>query len=44
MITHSDKEIEEHLATLFHLDLHRAATLEGAAAADDESKVVSTKL
>lgn len=44
MITHSDEEIEEHLATLLHLNLHGATSLESAAAADDESEEMSTKL
>ena len=44
MITHSNKQIEEHFASLLHLSLHRAAPLEGAAAADDESEVVGTEL
>ena len=44
MITHGDEEIEEHLAAILHLSLHRAAALECAAATNDESEIVSTKL
>lgn len=44
MITHSNKQIKEHFATILHLTLHRTAALEGAAATDDESEVVSSKL
>lgn len=44
MIHHSDEEIEEEWrTTVLHLHLHRAATLEGVAAANDEGKVVSAK-
>ncbi len=44
MVTHSNKQIEEQFATVFHLRLHRAAALEGAAAANDESEIMSSKL
>lgn len=45
MIAESDKQVEEQLAaTIVHLKLHCAAALEGRAAANDESKVVSAQL
>lgn len=45
MIAQSNKEIEEELrAAVVHLQLHGAAPLEGAAAADDESEVVCSQL
>lgn len=44
MITHRDKQIKEQLPTLFHLDLHSPAALEGVSAADDEREVVGTEL
>jgi hypothetical protein len=43
MITHGDEEIEEELSALLHLLRHSSAPLEGVAAADDESQVVTTK-
>lgn len=43
MITHGDEEVEEQFAAMLHLALHRAAPLEGVAAADDESEVVCSK-
>ena len=44
MVTHSNEEVEEQLAALFHLLCHRCAALERVAAADDESEVVSSQL
>ena len=44
MVTHSNKQIKEHLPTMLHLRLHRATSLEGAAAANDESQVVGSEL
>ena len=44
MVTHGDKQVEEHLSALLHLALHRTATLESVAAAYDESEIVSSKL
>ncbi len=45
MVAQSDKQIEEKLrATVEHLQLHRAAALEGAAAADDQREVVRPQL
>ena len=44
MVTHSDEEVKEHLATSLHLNSHRAASLESVAAANDEGEVVSPKL
>ena len=41
MIAQSDEKVEEELgATVEHLQLHRPASLECAAAADDESEVM----
>lgn len=45
MVTQSDKQVKEELgAAVEHLELHGAAALEGAAAADDESEVVCAQL
>lgn len=44
MVTHSDEEVEEQLASLLHLLRHCAAPLKGVAATDDQSKEVSPKL
>jgi hypothetical protein len=44
MVTHGNEEIEEHLASLLHLDLHRAATLKRTAAANDESQIMCSQL
>lgn len=45
MVAEGDEEVEEELAAaVVHLELHGAAALEGAAAADDEGKVVGTQL
>lgn len=44
MIAQRHEEIEEELrATSLHLHLHRAASLESAPRADDESEVVCSK-
>ena len=43
MIAHGDEQVEEQFPTVLHLKLHRAASLEGAAATDDQGKVVSSK-
>ena len=41
MVDHSHEEVEEERrATLLHLHLHRAASLESVAGADDEGEVV----
>jgi hypothetical protein len=44
VIAHRDEEVEEQFATLLHLDLHGATSLEGVSAADDESEVMGPKL
>ncbi len=45
MIAQSDKQIKEELgAAVVHLELHRAAPLEGAAAADDEGEKMCPQL
>ncbi len=45
MVAQRDEEIEEKLrAAVEHLQLHRAAPLEGATAADDEREVVGPQL
>jgi hypothetical protein len=44
VIYHGNEQVEEQLTAVFHLVLHRAAALEGVARADDERKVVRTKL
>jgi len=45
MVHHGDEQIEEQgRAAGFHLHLHRAAALEGVAAADDEGEVVGAQL
>lgn len=45
MVAKSDKEIKEQLcAAVVHLQLHGAAALEGAAAADDEGEIVCAQL
>lgn len=45
MVAQRDKEVKEQLrATMVHLQLHGAAALEGAAAADDQGKIVCSKL
>ena len=44
VIAHRDKQVKEHLrAALLHLHLHRAAPLEGLAAANDECEVVGAE-
>lgn len=43
MVTHCNKQIEEQLATVFHLGLHGAAAFESGSAADDEGEIVSSK-
>ena len=41
MVAQGDKEIKKELGTsVVHLELHGAAALEGAAAADDEGEIV----
>jgi hypothetical protein len=45
MVAQGDEQVEEELsATIEHLELHGAAALEGAAAADDESEIVGPQL
>jgi len=45
MVAEGDEQVEEQLAaSVEHLQLHRAAALEGTAAADDESQIVSPQL
>lgn len=45
VIAQGDKQIKEELsAAVEHLKLHRATSLEGAAAADDEGEVVGAQL
>lgn len=44
MVDHGDEEIEEELATVLHLVLHRAAALEGVSCSNDESEVVCAQL
>lgn len=45
MVAQGNKQIEKQLsATVKHLQLHRAAALEGIAAANDEREIVSTQL
>ena len=45
MIYHRNEKIEEERrAARLHLHLHCAAALEGVAAADDESKIMCSKL
>lgn len=45
VVAQRDKEVEEKWRSAIpHLKLHRAATLEGAAAPDDERKVVGPQL
>lgn len=45
MVAEGDEEVEEELAaSVVHLELHGAASLEGAAAADDEGEVVGAQL
>lgn len=45
MVAEGDEQVKEQLrAAVEHLQLHGAAALEGAAAADDEGQVVSTQL
>lgn len=45
MVAERDKEVkEERGAAVIHLQLHRAAPLEGASAADDEGEVVRPQL
>lgn len=43
MIAHGNEEVKEEFASLFHLHLHRAASLESRPASDNESKVVSSE-
>ena len=43
MIAHSDKQVEEQSAALFHLGLHRATLLEVVATADDEGQILGSK-
>lgn len=44
MITHCNKQIKEQFSSRLHFHLHRATSLEGIAAADDESEVVGSEL
>jgi hypothetical protein len=44
MVTHSNEEVKEQCTALLHLELHGAALLEVVTAADDESKVLGSKL
>lgn len=45
MVAQSHEQVKEELAAaVVHLELHRAAALEGGAAADDEGEVVSPQL
>lgn len=45
MVAEGDKEVEEELAAaVVHFQLHGAASLKGAAAADDEGQVVGAQL
>ena len=45
MVDHGDEEVEEQCgASVFHLHLHRSASLECVARADDESEVVCSQL
>lgn len=45
MVAQGDEQVEEELgAAVQHLELHGAAALEGAAAADDEGEVVGAQL
>lgn len=45
MITQGDEQVKEELcAAVEHLQLHRAASFERAAAANDESEVVCSQL
>ena len=43
MVAHGDEEVKEQFASLFHLHLHRAASLESRPASDDEGKIVSSE-
>ena len=44
VVAERDEEVKEHLrAALLHLHLHRAASLEGLAAADDEREIVGAE-
>jgi hypothetical protein len=45
VIAQCNEQVEEQLAAaIVHLKLHRATPLEGAATANDQGKVVRTKL
>ena len=45
MINHSNEKIEkQRRPSMLHLHLHRPASLEGVARADDESEVVRSQL
>jgi hypothetical protein len=45
MVAQGDEQVEEELGVAVeHLELHGAAALEGAAAADDEGEVVRPQL
>ena len=45
MVAQGNKQVEEKLGVAVeHLELHGAAALEGAAAADDEGEVVGPEL
>ncbi len=44
VITHGDKQIKEQFPAGLHLHLHRAASLEGGATADDEGQVMGAQL
>lgn len=44
MVAHGHENIKEELgATVVHLELHGATSLEGRPAADDQGKIVSTQ-
>ena len=43
MVTHSNKQIEEQLATILHLGLHSTAAFKSRSAANDEGEIVSSK-
>lgn len=44
VIHHGNEQVEKQLTAVFHLVLHRAATLERVASTDDECEVVRTEL
>ena len=44
VIDHRDEQVEEQLAAILHLVLHRPTAFESVSAADDQSEIVGSQL